>query len=390
MSPTVGWHRARELAFEVVTPLQAHRVSLQHAAGLVSAEDLVARSPMPAFDTSAMDGYAVAGPPPWTLRGHVLAGRHRGARLSPGEGVGISTGAQVPDGADTVVPLENAHLDGGIVRPRETGRVSPGRHIRRAGEDARAGEVLVPAGTRVGAAMVGLAAMAGYDELCVRPRPTVVVMVTGDELTATGMSGAGRVRDALGPMLPPLVSDLGGSVVDVMRVSDAPGRLAAAVARRGTAEIVLVTGSTSAGVSDRLRPHLRELGARMVVDGVACRPGHPQLLAELGHGRWLIGMPGNPFAAFVTAHTLLAPMLAGLVGRPLPALQPATLEGLVRRSADRTVLVPAVHAAGGVRVVPGHRSADLRGIAQADVLAVVEPATTPESGISALPLTDNA
>ncbi|MET8682817.1 molybdopterin molybdotransferase MoeA [Streptomyces sp. NPDC004732] len=330
----VPWSRARELAHAAPTPLSAGRVPLTRAAGLTLAEDLCARQPLPPFDTAAMDGYAIAGPGPWLLSADVV---RAGAvdvpeEMAEGEAVEISTGAQVPCGAEAVLPQEHAVRAGAGVRGPAP--VS-GKHIRRAGEDASVGACLAPAGTRVGPALLGLAAACGYDTLLVRPRPRprprprVRILVTGDELIHAGRPATGQIRDALGPLLPPLVNTLGGEATDVRPVPDHPvGALATAVlATSYDTDVIVVTGSTSVGATDQLRRLPAEHGARWVVDAVACRPGHPQLLAQLPDRRWTVGLPGNPYAALTAVHTLLAPLLAGLTGRPLPALPHVPLTG---------------------------------------------------------------
>lgn len=373
-SASVPWDRARALAHAAPQPLPAHRVPLAHTAGLTLAEEICTRVPIPAFDTAAMDGYAVAGPGPWQLRGQVRAGAVWKETLAAGEAVEISTGAQVPVGASAVLPAELAVRDGATV----LGTVcSAPPHIRRAGEDAPAGSPLAPTGTGIRPALIGIAATCGYDTLLVRPRPWVRILVTGEELTHSGTSGAGRVRDALGPMLPALVDELGGEVREVRHLPDHPtGLLAAAVhppQDAGGSEVVVVTGSTSIGVTDQLRRLLRASDARWVVDTVACRPGHPQLLAGLGTRRWLVGLPGNPFAALVAAYTLLAPLLAGLSGRRLPELPLAPVTGQVRPAPGLTRLIPVAWEGGAARVIDGHQAGFLRGAALADGLAIITP-----------------
>uniref|UniRef100_UPI0006E43892 molybdopterin molybdotransferase MoeA n=1 Tax=Peterkaempfera griseoplana TaxID=66896 RepID=UPI0006E43892 len=366
----VPWARARELAHAAPEPLPPVRVPLARAAGLTLAEALRTQQPLPGFDTAAMDGYAVGpGPGPWRLRGAVRAGAAwTGGPLAAGEAVEISTGASAPRGAVGVLPLEQAeHTASTISGPAP----APGRHIRRAGEDAPAGRPLAAPGSGIGPALLGLAAACGHDTLQVRPRPRVRILITGDELVHSGVPAPGRVRDALGPLLPPLVDALGGETTEVRHLPDHPVEsLATAVctAERG-ADVTVVTGSTSVGATDRLRTLPDATGARWVVDAVACRPGHPQLLLQLRDGHWIVGLPGNPFAALTAAHTLLAPLLAGLTGRPLPVLPSASLRGAVPTAPGRTCLVPVAWDGPAVRPVGGHGPAFLHGAALADALA---------------------
>ncbi|MEU7555560.1 molybdopterin molybdotransferase MoeA [Streptomyces sp. NPDC044571] len=370
--PAVSWARARMLAHGAPGPVAPRTVPLAEAAGLTLAAELRALHPLPAFDTAAMDGYAVAGPGPWRVRGAVRAGAAWSGVLGAGDCVEISTGAQVPAGACAVLPLESASGGGG---DRVSGpALPPGRHIRRTGEDSPAGGCLAPAGTRIGPALVGLAASCGHDTLEVRPRPRVGVLITGDELEHAGRPGPGRVRDALGPLLPVLVTSLGGETCRVRHVPDRPaGLLAEAVQALRSVDVVVVTGSTSVGATDQLRRLLDEAGARMVVDTVACRPGHPMLLAELDPGRWVVGLPGNPYAALVAAHTLLGPLIAGLSGRTLGPLPQVPVTGPVRPAPGLTRLVPATWDGPGARITDGHGAAFLRGAAVADALAAIPP-----------------
>ncbi|MFJ4776589.1 molybdopterin molybdotransferase MoeA [Streptomyces sp. NPDC088762] len=367
-----SWAQARRRAHDAPRPLAPRTVPLADAPGLTLAGELAALHPLPSFDTAAMDGYAVAGPGPWRVRGAVRAGISWPGGLGAGECLAISTGAQVPAGAYAVLPLESAVLVDG---DRVLGPVlPPGRHIRRTGEDTPAGSVLAPAGTRIGPALAGLAASCGHDSLVVRPRPRVGALITGDELEHTGRPGPGRVRDALGPLLPALIAQLGGETGRLLHVPDQPaGLLAHTVHAMQDVDIVVVTGSTSVGATDQLRRLLGDAGARMVVDTVDCRPGHPMLLAELPAGRWVVGLPGNPYAALVAAHTLLGPLIAGLSGRTLPALPQVPVTGPVRPRAGLTRLVPVTWDGPGARIADGHRAAFLRGAAMGDALAALPP-----------------
>ena len=188
MSGGVDWRRARELAHAGPTPLAAEHVRLDEALGRTLAGPLRAAVPLPAFDNSAMDGYAVAGDGPWRVVGTQLAGHAGPGALRGGEAVEIATGAPVPDGTVAVLPYEHAVRDGDTV----TGRIDPGAFVRLTGEDAAAGIELAPAGSPVTPVLLGLAATVGVDVLPVRVRARVVALVTGDEIVYSGLPGHDR------------------------------------------------------------------------------------------------------------------------------------------------------------------------------------------------------
>lgn len=230
---------------------------------------------------------------------------------------------------------------------------------------------MLPAGSALTPAALGLAAAAGHDDLLVRPRPRVYVIVTGRELTGHGPGTGAAVRDALTPLLVPLIDRLGGEVVGVARTddSDLPAHWEWA---RHAADVVVTTGSTSRGMTDRLPALARSAG--VVFQGVRCRPGHPQLLAGGADGPWLIGLPGNPFAAFTAAWTTLAPLLAGLVGRPLPVLPRISLVGDQPGPRPGTTrMVPVRWTDDGPCLLAGASAAFLGNAARQHALAVLGP-----------------
>jgi molybdopterin molybdotransferase len=363
------WPLARAVAAGAAAPLEAISVPVDEAGGAVLAAPLRALSDLPAFDAAAMDGYAVAGPGPWLVTGRVLAGQPMPGELGSGQAIEIATGAPVPYGVEAVIPYEwvtrgDTKIDGAF---------EPGRHIRRRGEDCPEGAKVLPPGAVVTSVVQGLAASLGHDALRVRRRPRVAVLVTGDELASSGLSGAGRVRDALGPLLPGLVSWAGGAAGVPSRVADRGAVLAGAIAEAGEADVVVVCGSSSRGAADHLRNVLREAGAAFLVEGVACRPGHPQLLARLADTRLVVGLPGNPYAALVAALTLLVPVLAGMTGRPGGRGEWAKLAPEVAAHPTDTRIV-AVRRIGATVVPVGRdRPGLLWGAALADALAVVPP-----------------
>lgn len=361
----VDWDTARELA-HAVPPLPPRRLPLDSAIGTTLAEPLPALRSCPAFDAAAMDGYAVTGRPPWRRIGRLEAGQRWTGELSPGTAVEIATGAPLPPRADGVLRYEDAAIIDGQIAG-DTARVG---HVRAAASDVRAGDDVLPAGAALTPPALGLAAAIGHDELRVHPRPRVFVIVTGHELVAQGPGGGAAVRDALTPMLVPLIDRLGGQVVGAQRTDD-HDLLTHWEKARYEADVVVTTGSTSRGVSDMLPALARAVG--VVFQGVRCRPGHPQLLAGGGSEPWLVGLPGNPFAAFTAAYTTLASLLAGLSGRPLAMLPSIPVINEPGGRQDTTRLVPATWTESGLQLMPRTSAAFLGTAARQHALAVLDP-----------------
>jgi molybdopterin molybdotransferase len=364
----IGWNEAREAAHRAVRPLPKQLVPLDQALGSTLAEPLAALVGLPAFPTAAMDGYAVRGEGAWTLVGRLLAGEQPRGPLRDGAAVEVATGCAVPAGTWAVLPYEDAHRDGDAIE----GTVAPGRNVRSEGEECAAGDILGGPGTRVTPVFLGLAAAAGHDQLCVHPRPRVTAVVTGDEIVHSGPSAPGKIRDAVGPQLSGWVRWLGADLVGLNYLADDLDALTAALSDVDS-EVIVTSGGCAAGPTDQLSAALTKLGAGVVVDGVACRPGHPMRLARLATGRWLVALPGNPFAAVAGIVTLLAPLLDGLVAAQPGPLGPARLSPQVQAHATDTRLLP-VRISGHTAVPVGYdRPAMLRGVAEADWLAVVPP-----------------
>ncbi|AGL17882.1 MoeA domain-containing protein domain I and II [Actinoplanes sp. N902-109] len=348
------------------------------------AEACTARADLPGSDTAAMDGWAVAGPGPWRVAGRMLAGAAPWVgTLAAGEAVEIMTGAVVPAGSAAVLPYEK-----GTVRGAEgevSGALGGRTHIRRAGEDYARGDLLVAAGRLLTPAVCGLLAQGGIDTVAVHRRPRVRLLVTGDEVIGAGVPAAGQVRDVFGPMVTALVAAAGGVVTGHDLLRDDPGLLAAALTGADT-DVVAVSGSSSAGRADHLRDVLDKIGGRLTVDQVACRPGHPQVLAELPGGRRLVGLPGNPFAGLVAGVTLLQPLLRTMAGRLREAQLRLPVLGDVQLTGGITKLVPVLVEGDRAVVVPGARPASLGGAAAADALAVLDDGWAPGAAAELLPL----
>ncbi|WP_250400055.1 molybdopterin molybdotransferase MoeA [Streptomyces cellostaticus] len=369
------WPRAREIAARAArsgsrrTPVS---VPLAESLGLVLAAPLDALTDLPSFDSSAMDGWAVAGPGPWAVREQgVLAGHARPEPLTDGEAVRIATGARVPSGTTAVLRTEHGRADAqGRLHP--TREMHHGQDIRPRGQECRNGDQLLPVGTLVTPAVLGLAAAAGYDTVTAVARPRVEVLVLGDELLTGGRPHDGLVRDALGPMLPPWLRAMGADVIGVRRLGDDAKALHKALSG-SRADLVVTTGGTAAGPVDHVHPTLERMGADLLVDGVKVRPGHPMLLARTKENQHLVGLPGNPLAAVSGLLTLAEPLLRTLAARPAPEPYTLALGEAVHGHPHDTRLVPVVLR--GDRAVPLHYNgpAMLRGIAAADAMAVVPP-----------------
>ncbi|MEU4677174.1 molybdopterin molybdotransferase MoeA [Micromonospora sp. NPDC023737] len=388
-SPPADWAQARSRVHAVglAAALPVTARPLAETDGLTLAEPLTTRTDLPAFPTSSVDGWAVRGAGPWRVVGRVLAGSTPPALTEDGTTVEIATGAMVPEGTTAVLRIEESDRtpdDRVVGTPRST------PEWRQPGEEAYAGEQLLPGGTAVDPAVIGLAASCGYDTLPVRPAPRAALLVFGDELLTSGPPAAGRVRDALGPSLPAWLrrygceippSDVIGPVEDTL-----PAHVAALRTALADADLVCTTGGTMHGPVDHLHPALEELGAEYVVNTVAVRPGFPMLLARVtaadGRVRFVAGLPGNPQSAIVALVSLVAPLLAGLQGRQLPELPHATLAEPVPGRGDYThlALVRLDRVAGTAHPVRHVGSAMLRGLAGADGFAVISPGGTGEPG----------
>ncbi|QHC62044.1 molybdopterin molybdenumtransferase MoeA [Rathayibacter festucae] len=349
----IDWDGARARIAAATAPGPLATVPLLEAEGCVTAGAVLAPRPLPHYDSSAMDGWAVRGASPW--------------RLGPGSAEPIVTGGIVPEWCEGVLPSERGRVTGDVLSSEHP--VPLGRHIRSAGDEAPAGTALVDSGVRLRPAHLALLAIAGFDELVVRRPVTVDLLFTGDEVDTAGMPGAGRVRDAFTPLLPPLVSRGGGAVGSVRRLGDDDEAIARALLA-STAPLQITTGGTGRSRVDAVRRALRIAGATLVVDGVAMRPGHPTVIASLPGGAVVLALPGNPLAAFLAALSFLPPALDAASRAAAPVLRQGVLGEPLGR-AGSTVLVPVVEADGVWQAVHGIRSHMLSGLTVAEAVAVV-------------------
>jgi molybdopterin molybdotransferase len=289
----------------------------------VLAEEITASEPVPAFDSSAMDGFAVraedvagaspARPIALRVNGESRAGTPAPRALSAGEAISISTGAMVPDGADSIVPVEDTRLQADRVEIAAAAAV--GAHLRRAGEDIRPGQTVLSAGTVIRAAELGvLASLARSSVSCVR-RPRVAVLVSGDELLGPDEPmRPGGVRDSSSFSISALTRCAGGEVASTSLTRDDPVATREAIARAVTGvDVTIICGGVSVGEHDHVRPALKALGAEQVFWGLALKPGRPVWFGTIA-GKLAFGLPGNPVSAMVTFVLLVGPALRALMG----------------------------------------------------------------------------
>ncbi|HEY5295586.1 MAG TPA: gephyrin-like molybdotransferase Glp [Gaiellaceae bacterium] len=362
-------------------PLDPEPVVTADASGRVLALDARAAVDLPPFDSSAMDGYAVQAsdtPGQLTVLGHSAAGRPSEEPLARGAAAVISTGAVVPDGADAVVPVERATLDGSSVTVE---RVSAGEHVRPRGGDAHAGDVVSHAGTRLGPAQIGALAAAGIATVLCARRPRIALLATGTELRAPGTElRPGEIYESNTILLAAQAVSAGATADVHASVDDDPALTRAALERALAADVVITSGGVSVGPHDLVRAALVELGAEEVFWRVAVRPGKP--VAFSTRGRTLVfGLPGNPVSALVGFELFVRPALLALQGAsaPGPVYLPARLGTTVRQNANRDELLRArvrmdEHGAI-VEPLGGQESHMIARAASADALVLVPSGT---------------
>jgi len=392
---------ARRRVLALVAPLPPEEVPLHAAPGRALAEPIRATATLPPWDNSAMDGYAVHGteiagatpdaPLALTVVGEARAGTRWEGVLRSGQALRIMTGGPLPDGADTVVRVEDTD------REQTSGRVwihsdrDLGRNVRPGGQDMRAGELLLEAGDRLGAGKLAVAAAAGLARVTVHRRPRVAVLTSGEELRAPDAFEdvrAGRgIPDTNGPMLHAAATELGAESLALGPVPDRVDLVRARLedASQSEADLLVTVGGASMGRTDLFQEVLRAMGAAVDFWRVRIRPGSPFSAGAIPRaGRAplpVLGLPGNPVSAFVTFHLFVRPALLTLAGHwhvdlsALTARAGAPLAGggglthflRVRLESDRGEMVAHPTGLQGSGLV--------RGLATTDALAIVPPGT---------------
>ncbi len=381
----ISFEQALERVLEAVTPAGSVRVPVASAAGRVLAEPVVSDLDLPSFATTAMDGWAVraAEATPAPARLPVAGAFGAGAAAGPlpaARAMKVMTGAPIPQGADAIVPVEEAeeHADGTVSLRTAP---DPGDHVRRQGEVFPAGATLLSPGRRLSPADLVLVAAAGHDVIAVARPLRAGVLVTGSEVISAGARpGPAQIRNTNGPLLLGALTHAGAEADDLGSAPDDLLALRVAIARALTSgfDLLLTTGGVSEGDFDLIPEVLSELGAKTIFHKVAIKPGKPVLFAVAGE-TLVFGIPGNPVSAAVIFDLFIRPVLRRAAGIS-PALPPpieATLTASVSNLGPRLTFAPARLVRRRETLlaepVPSRGSHDVLAHARADGLLVLAP-----------------
>jgi molybdopterin molybdotransferase len=382
MRSGIAVEEARRLVLDGLTPLPPETVTVPDALGRVLAVAVVAGRTLPPADCSAMDGYALraadlagaarAAPRELALAFEVAAGAAAPRPLRSGEAARIFTGAPLPAGADAIVMQEDTEAAG--ARVRFFAAPAPGEHVRSAGEDVRAGESVLAAGTRLGAAHVGLLASLGRSFVPVHRRPRVAILSGGDELVEPDEDAAGgRIVSSNAYSLAAQCAEAGALATNLGIARDAPQDLERGLRAGLASDVLLSSAGVSVGDHDHVRPVLEKLGCRLVFWGVEMKPGYPITFGrfEEGSGPFVFGLPGNPVSALVTFEQFVRPALLRLAGHRTLArpLVRARLGETLRKKAGRLHFVRVTLARDGERFVARSTGNQSSGVLRSMALA---------------------
>ena len=370
----LNWDIARAKAGEQANRLSSESTQLSSSIGRVISKNLYSLVDLPTYQTSAMDGFAVSSARGnWFIIGDVKAGKPFQGLLKDGEALRIATGAVIPNGTFGILRWEDAHVLHGYV----SGETTREKDFRGIGEEARKGETLIEAGTTLTPGMVGLLAAAGYDQIQVITKPKVSLILLGDEILFSGLPTNGCVRDSLGVQLPGWLERLGCQVNKITHESDQlESTKSILLTNCEESDLVITTGGTAGGPRDFLHRAIVDLGGEIIIDKVAVRPGHPQLLGKV-NDTLILGLPGNPQSAIVGLMTLGKPIIESMLGKTPKALPNITTTDIFEAQENFTRLVPGKLVNGVFTIGKYLGSAMLRSLAHADGFAVcTNPVTT--------------
>lgn len=376
---------ARAKILETVRPLSSRSLSISQALDQFAAQDYFARLPLPMFDNSAMDGYAVIAKdckPGARLRvtGEQPAGVDRKLRVSTGNAVRIFTGAPIPAGADAVVMQEDVARDGDEIVLNTN--VEAGEFVRTRGCDLGEGQKILSTGEQITPASAALLVSQGFGEIVIGGTVRAAIISTGDELAVPGTRlEPGQIYDSNSVLLQAMVEQAGAQTASIERCNDNLASLRKAFQSAAPNEVIVVTGGVSVGEHDLVQQALRDLGAKIEIWRVAIKPGKPFLFGRLA-GALVFGLPGNPVSAFVTFLQFVRPAILRLMGAANLDLQkvPARLMVDLTNDGDRAHYFRGTLQAGEFRPVGRQESHALYGLSQSNALLRVGPGENRKSG----------
>lgn len=358
-------------------PARAEAVPLAEAYGRVLAEPIRADRDQPSFPRSTRDGFAARiedWPGPLSSIGILKAGEHWDAPVAAGMCLEIMTGAPVPPELDAVAMVEHCERAGRQITLVGGREMTAGENIVPRGAEARAGSVVMPAGTRLTTHGIAAAAACGYAFIQVFARPRVAILATGDELVEVGAAPEPhQIRNSNTWSLHAQARALGGEPLPLAPAPDEPHALGQALREAlADADLLLVSGGVSMGQYDLVEPAMAALGGRFHFTGARIQPGKPVVFGEIG-GKPFFGLPGNPVSTAVCFALFAAPVLAALGGEPgyTPRFASAELAAAVRNKPGLTRFLPALHTHPLVELIPWQGSGDLASTAKANCFLVV-------------------
>ena len=369
----IGEEEARRRILEAVRPLGERTVPLANALDCFAAQDYFARLSLPAFDNSAMDGYAVVAS--WCNKGGRLrvtgeqpAGPDRKLRVGRGEAARIFTGAPLPEGADAIVMQEDVTRDDTDIILNVD--VEAGDFVRRRGCDLAEGQIILQRGERIRPATIALLASQGFADVIVGGEATAAIISTGDELVNPGQElQGGQIYDSNSALLSALLHGIGVSATAVEHCRDDGESLGEAIKRGIRNNVLIISGGVSVGDHDLVKKVLCELGAKIEIWRVAVKPGNPFLFGNIG-ACFVFGLPGNPVSAFVTFLQFVRPAILRMMGATnleLPQV-PAQLAVGLTNDGDRPHYIRGKLERGRFTPVGRQESHALFGLKQANAL----------------------
>lgn len=379
--------QARRIIRKTMQPLPVRTLPIRESLGATLAAPMIAAEALPPVAVSAMDGYAVAGDEPWTLRSEIRrAGSDSGFTLADGEAARIATGAHLPSGATAVVRDEHVDVGkGGVLRRRPAAPVRD--DARRRGEDWHPGFVLAQAGTAVDPAVMSTALSGEVTDVEVRGPVRVHVVVSGDEIRRDGPLREGQTRDSLGPVLGQFVRWCGADAVSEAHLRDTEDGFDRLLQESTDVDAIVVVGATGGGAADQLRGALARAGARIAVERVRCKPGGSQVAAVLPDGRAVLGLPGNPVAAVATLLVMLPAVIDGRTCRTPDTPWTAPLANAAEVVGEITRLLPARRLPDGNWLCDNAiRTSHLAGLIGRQAIAVVPPGAVDGGLVEIVPL----